>query len=270
MRLGSTRRIIGPACHDVFEPHVGLGDGVREVAQRQQESHADLSRHERAPYLFYDPPRPDGVAERALLVFLHGSGERGTDLELVRQHGLPRLLDAGLEVPFPVASPQCPAGTEWTERLDILDAFVEALLREHRVDPNLVYLSGMSMGGAGTWHLAVARPDRFAAIAPVCGYHTWHGGDPSPVCAIRHVPVWAFHGEEDEIVPADESRVLIDTLAECGGDVRLTLYPGVDHNSWDRAYGDPRLYAWLLAQRRRPRTDDPPGAQRPSPDDATA
>jgi predicted peptidase len=230
------------------------------VARRQQEYQVDLSDHDRAPYLFYDPPRLDGVEERPLLVFLHGSGERGVDLDLVRMQGLPRLLDAGLEVPFPVASPQCPAGSEWTQRLELLDAFVEALLHEHRVDPNRVYLSGMSLGGAGTWHLAVERPERFAAIAPVCGYHTWPEGDASPVCAIRHVPVWAFHGEEDEVVPADASRELVDTLEACGGDVRLTLYPGVGHNSWDRAYGDPRLYAWLLAQRRRTRTDGPAGA----------
>lgn len=244
-------------------PTSGSETGYAEVAPRQQELQAVLSEHDRAPYLFFDPRQGATTEARALLIFLHGSGERGTDLDLVRLHGLPRLLDAGLDVPFPVASPQCPTGTEWSQRLDVLEAFVEALLREHAVDPDRVYLSGMSMGGAGTWHLAVARPDRFAAIAPVCGYHTWPEGDPSPVAAIRHVPVWAFHGEEDEVVPADASRALIDTLEACGGNVRLTLYPGVGHNSWDRAYADPRLYAWLLAQRRRAHLAGPPGLMGP-------
>jgi predicted peptidase len=244
-------------------PAPGSETGCAEMAQRQQALQAILSEHDRAPYLYFDPPRRDGAEERALLIFLHGSGERGSDLDLVRLQGLPRLLDAGLEVPFPVASPQCPVGTEWAERLDVLEAFVEALLREHPVDPDRVYLSGMSMGGAGTWHLAVAQPERFAAIAPVCGYHVWPDGDPSPVRAIRDVPVWAFHGEEDEVVPADASRSLVDTLEACGGNVRLTLYPGVGHASWDRAYADGRLYAWLLAQRRRARVARPPGGAAP-------
>jgi predicted peptidase len=110
------------------------------------------------------------------------------------------------------------------------------------VDPDRVYLTGISMGGYGTWHLGARYPERFAAVAPICGYGLVSQGFPGRVCNLRDVPVWAFHGKQDEIVPPAECQELVDTLRACGGTVRFTVYPDADHDSWTRTYANPELY----------------------------
>jgi predicted peptidase len=122
---------------------------------------------------------------------------------------------------------------------------LDELQREFAVDRERVYVTGVSMGGYGTWALALAGPDRCAAIAPICG-----GGNASQVCAIRHVPTWVFHGEQDYIVPLAESRKMVEALRACGGSVWLTTYPDLGHDSWTRTYNNPHFFAWLFAQRR--------------------
>ena len=119
------------------------------------------------------------------------------------------------------------------------------LLATLRADPDRVYLTGLSMGGFGTWSLAMAYPDRFAAIAPICG-----GGDPQLACALKDVPVWAFHGAKDPTVPLEQSEQMVQALEACGGNVRLTVYPEADHDSWPETYANPDLYAWFLSHAR--------------------
>jgi predicted peptidase len=199
-------------------------------------------------YLLYLPPGYGSVPEMGwpLMLFLHGIGERGDDLELVKRHGIPRILETGEDLPFVAVSPQCPDGAWWTELVESLDGLLDHVLAQHAVDRDRVYLTGLSMGGYGAWALAIAHPERFAALAPVCG-----GGDPSQVCALKDVPVWAFHGARDPVVPVRASQEMVDALRACGGDARLTVYPEAGHDSWTQTYDDPRLYEWFLARRRR-------------------
>lgn len=196
-------------------------------------------------YLFYLPPtfRADSGERWPLLLFLHGAGERGSNLDLIRAHGIPRRIDEGENLPCIVASPQCPEGERWS--VEALSALLDEIERQYPIDLDRVYVTGMSMGGVGTWDLAITQPDRFAAIAPICGR-----GEPSRVCAIAHLPVWAFHGSKDVTVPLERSQEMVDALQRCGGNVRLTIYPNAGHDSWTRTYSNPELYMWLFAQRR--------------------
>jgi predicted peptidase len=188
-----------------------------------------------------------------LIVFLHGAGERGSDIEQLKQHGIPRVAEENADFPFIAVSPQCPTGTWWSFELEPLAALVKHLLSAYDVDPDRVYLTGISMGGYGAWNLAVAQPELFAALAPVCG-----GGDPDTVCAIKQVPVWAFHGALDNVVLLRESRKMVDALRACGGRVRFTIYPNAGHDSWTRTYNNPRLYEWLLSHYRGEPVELPP------------
>ena len=201
-------------------------------------------------YLSFTPrgrPDPEGWP---LVLFLHGAGERGADVARVAACGLPFDLAGGIELPARVVAPQCPTDTTWSQHLDGLLLLLDHVLAEGDVDPERVILTGLSMGGTGAWHLAVVAPERFAALAPVCAQDTWFIGDATFVDALRRVPVWAFHGEDDDVVPADASREHVATLRAAGVDARLTLYPGVGHDSWKQAYATPELWTWAFEQRR--------------------
>lgn len=177
-----------------------------------------------------------------LILFLHGAGERGTDIELLKLHGIPRVVEENPNFPYIAVSPQCPEGSWWPLHLSDLNALVEQILLLYKVDTDRIYLTGLSMGGYGAWNLATAYPDRFAAVAPICG-----GGDPDTVCAMKNVPVWAFHGEQDNVVLLRESRKMVDALRECGGSVRFTIYRNAGHDSWTKTYQNPRLYEWFIS-----------------------
>lgn len=197
-----------------------------------------------ARYLLYLPAGYDeNEGDWPLLLFLHGAGERGDSLDLAKAHGPPRLVEAGQDLPFIVVSPQAPRDTWWGT--DVLNALLDEVVGNHRVDEDRVYVTGLSMGGFGTWALAAAYPQRFAAIAPVCG-----GGEPVLACNARNVPTWAFHGALDEVVPLARSEEMVRALEACGGDVRLTVYPEAGHDSWTETYANPGLYEWLLQHRR--------------------
>jgi predicted peptidase len=198
-------------------------------------------------YLLYQPKDYAARRDWPLVLFLHGAGERGDDLALLTLHGLPKLVAQGQDFPFFIVSPQCSEASWWpweVERLGVLLAHVTA---QHAIDRSRIYLTGLSMGGYGTWHLAVRYPELFAAIVPICG-----GGETLPRLAGRlaRLPIWAFHGDTDDIVPLAESERMVAAVNAAGGDAKLTVYPGVGHNAWDRAYGEAALYQWLLAQRR--------------------
>lgn len=178
-----------------------------------------------------------------LLIFLHGSGERGNDLEKVKAHGPPKYAVARRNFPFVLVAPQVPEGMAWDS--DALEALRADLVARLPIDADRVLLTGLSMGGYGTWNYAVDHPDRLAAIAPVCG-----AGDSDRAERIVHLPVWAFHGAQDTAVPLAGDQEMVDAVNAAGGRVKFTVYPDVGHNAWDPAYADPALYEWLLAQRR--------------------
>lgn len=180
-----------------------------------------------------------------LVLSLHGAGERGTDLDLVASAGIPRLAEAGHEFPFVVASPQCPEPSQWVAEVTVLARLLDEVVAEHSIDPSRVYVTGFSMGGFGAWSLAVRYPERFAAVAPICG-GLWNQGV-EPICRL---PVWTFHGEDDTTVPIAFTEEIVEGLEALGADVRLTRYPGVGHDSWTQTYDDPELYDWLLSHRR--------------------
>lgn len=204
----------------------------------------------RLDYLLYLPPGyAEGEVAWPLVLFLHGAGERGSDLEAVKRHGIAKLVERQ-DFPSIAVSPQCPTGAYWTQLTPALAGLVDEVTASYTVDESRLYLTGLSMGGFGAWHLAVEHPDRFAAVAPICGGGLESAGFPGRVCALRDVPVWAFHGARDEVVPPRQSEALVEELRRCGGNVRLTLYPDCGHDSWTRTYEDPELMRWLLAQRR--------------------
>jgi predicted peptidase len=194
------------------------------------------------PYLIYMPGMycPDVDEQWPLIVFLHGSGERGSNPELVKKNGPPALIGDWEDSPFFLVSPQCPEGEVWDN--ERLMALVKEIRGKYHIDSTRMYLTGLSMGGYGTWNLASTYPGVFAAIAPVCG-----GGSRLLAHKLKDTPVWAFHGEEDNIVPPSESLRMTEAVNTAGGNAILTLYPGIGHNSWEPAYANTELYTWLLS-----------------------
>jgi predicted peptidase len=204
-------------------------------------------------YLLFLPAGYENEKEKEwpLMLFLHGAGERGTNLTKVTVHGPPKIVKERADFPFILVSPQCPPGQTWSDEtlLGLLDEVVES----HRVDATRVYLTGLSMGGYGTWSLGLKNPDRFAAIAPICG-----GGDYLPVllpapgkqAALKNLPVWVFHGAKDSLVPLSESQRMVDALKWAGNqNVKFTIYPEAEHDSWTETYQNQELYDWMLQHR---------------------
>lgn len=201
-------------------------------------------------YGLFVPHTYQGDKEAPLILFLHGAGERGDDGSAPVKQGIGNAIKfKGNEKNFPffVIFPQCRQKSSWKadspdaqEALAILDG----IMKEYKIDPKRIYLTGLSMGGYGTWSLAAAYPDKWAAIVPICG-----GGDPATADKIKHIPCWCFHGDLDKAVVVGKSREMIDALKKAGGMPRYTEYPYVGHNSWDPAYVTPELYPWLLSHK---------------------
>jgi len=205
-----------------------------------------IAREVRCNYLIYFPSDYEEGTEPGfpLLMFLHGAGERGDDLDQVKVHGPPKLIEAGEELPFVVVAPQCPAEQWWTP--EIPDAVMTKVVGQHNIDVDRVYVTGLSMGGYGTWLLANAHPGRFAAIAPICGPFAWV--EPQNFVDL---PIWCFHGAMDATVPVEDSIKMVKMLRGAGCDVRFTVHPDAEHDSWTETYANPGLYEWLLGQRRK-------------------
>lgn len=194
-------------------------------------------------YLIYLPKDYQQKPSWPLLLFLHGIGERGNDVALVKKHGPPKLIEAGQDFPFIVVSPQCPPD-QWWEPLEI-KTLLDEIGQNYKVDKDRVYLTGLSMGGFGAWALATYQPNRFAALVPVCG-----GGEPIAAKALAHIPVWAFHGGKDAVVPLARSAQMVEVLKKNKGDAKLTVYPDAGHDAWTQTYANPEVYQWLLEQKR--------------------
>lgn len=225
---------------------VGVSEGLAaedEMPQQPREFEARIMKTVRLDYLLYLPPEYKKTDEEMpLMLFLHGMGERGDELEKVKKHGPPKLIEKGKDFPFIVVSPQCPRWSWWPVEVETLDALLDKLCEEYRVDEDRIYVTGLSMGGYGTWALAEHQPDRFAAIAPICGGHR----KPEELKKIAHLPVWVFHGGKDRTVPVERSKRIVEVLKDAGGDPKLTIYPEAGHDSWTKTYNNPELYDWLL------------------------
>jgi predicted peptidase len=191
-------------------------------------------------YLEYLPPGYALEDKWPLILFLHGSGERGTDLQLVKKHG-PLKVAQEMLLPFVIIGPQCHEKQSWSAEL--LTAFLLTIMNSYAIDPSRVYVTGLSMGGTGTWELAKRSPGLITAIAPICGR-----GSVMNICNLEEMPVWVFHGAKDKIVPLQYSTFMVDKLKECGGNAKLTVYPDKEHDSWTETYENPRLYEWFLEQ----------------------
>lgn len=195
-------------------------------------------------YLLY-LPEGYGKEEKAwpLVLFLHGAGESGDNLEKVKKHGPPKLIEAGKSFPCIVVSPQSP-GRGW--RPETLNALLDDVEAKYKVDKDRVYLTGLSMGGFGTWALAAEHPERFAALVPICG-----GGNPADAAKLKNLPIWVFHGAKDRAVPPSRSEAMVKALREAGAkNVQFTLYPDADHDSWTATYDNPEVWTWLFKQKR--------------------
>ena len=194
-------------------------------------------------YRTVTPANYDPQKEYPLLIFLHGRGEQGDDLDKVLIHG-PFKKVAELELPMIIVAPQSPLDEWW--QADSLSPLVDHLLETLPVDKTRVYLTGLSMGGQGTWRLAMRRPKVFAAIAPICGY-----GRPNHAELLCDTPTWIFHGEKDSTISRNESKRMAEALEKVGNQAKLTLYPNVGHNSWAETYNNPELYEWMLSHQKK-------------------
>lgn len=182
-----------------------------------------------------------------LIIYLHGSSRRGRDVEQVKANGLAPLMDQRDDFEFIVASPQALSKYPWQRcwQPDDLILLLDHLLANYHIDPKRVYLTGLSMGGYGTWAAIGKHAGRFAAAVPICG-----GGDPATAKDIGTLPVWAFHGDDDRVVSAERSKEMVEAVEAANGNAKLTLYPGVGHDSYTRTYANPELYEWLLKHKR--------------------
>lgn len=220
-------------------------DAVMGAGQSEQKLNTEITKAVEIDYLL-SLPKGYGETDRKwpVMLFLHGAGERGENLDLVKKHGPPKLIEQGKQFPFIVVSPQCPSGQWWTEKSDTLMALLDQIESKYAVDPDRIYVTGLSMGGFGTWTLATRHPERFAAIAPICGGGDWYLAD-----RLKDVPVWAFHGAKDSVVPLALSETMVQAIERTGGSARLTVYPEANHDSWTATYDNPELYEWLLSHR---------------------
>jgi predicted peptidase len=194
-------------------------------------------------YLVYLPIDYTPNAQWPLLLFLHGSGQSGDDLELVAKYGPPALIASGKQLPMIAISPQCRTGELWESHR--LLALLNHLEQRFSVDPDRVYISGYSIGGYGTWALAAAAPERFAAAVPVSG-----GGKVEDAKRLASLPIWAFHGDKDDIVPLQRSQEMVDAIRAQGGSAKLTILNGQGHGIEENVFADDKLYDWLFKQRK--------------------
>lgn len=198
-------------------------------------------------YAIYVPADYTPDAWWPAILFLHGKGECGDDGMFHTTVGLGKAIRAHPErFPCVVVLPQMPVGQRWTGPPQHLAlATLDAALGEYNLDRNRIILTGLSLGGYGTWAIGGKHPEKFCALVPVCG-----GGDVDLASDLARLPIWCFHGDADPVVSVELSREMVSAVRESGGTVRYSELPGITHNSWDPAYGDPEVISWMLAQRK--------------------
>jgi len=204
------------------------------------------------PYLLYTPEDYDENQQYPFILFMHGAGEIGPRLDILKDQVIPKLIEDGEDYPFIIASPQLNYGQFWDEEPDLVANFIVQLQSEFPIDPDRIYITGLSLGGSGAWHFALAYPEVPAAVVSMAGFYNY-GSDaaPSNICDVASIPFWVVHGGQDEIVPLAWEQSLVDALTECGGEAQFTIYPDANHDqTFERGFAEPALYAWLLEQHR--------------------
>ncbi|MEQ9460904.1 MAG: prolyl oligopeptidase family serine peptidase [Phycisphaeraceae bacterium] len=182
-----------------------------------------------------------------VVLFLHGAGERGDNLDKVKAWGPPKMIEQGETIPAIVISPQCPDDSWWPQHNDALIALLDDIEANYRVDTDRIYVTGLSMGGFGSWSLAGTIPDRIAAVVPICGGASWYE---ARRIGEHRIPLWAFHGEADNVVEVEESLRAMKSVRAAGHEnVKLTIYPNGNHGAWIPAYADEDMWAWMFEQR---------------------
>lgn len=201
------------------------------------------------PYRLMKPAdyKEDGKDVYPLVIFLHGAGERGDNNVKQLVHGVGDFAKAESRKKHPcfLIAPQCPAGKSWVANSDLVLALIDSVSKEFRIDKKRLYLTGLSMGGYGTWELLSRKPDLFAAAVPICG-----GGDPKKADKLTKIPIWCFHGDKDTAVKVEKSRDMIEAIKKAGGEPKYTEYKGVAHDSWTQTYRDAKVHDWLFAQKK--------------------
>ena len=197
-------------------------------------------------YLYFPEDYNDKTDDFPLLLFLHGGGEAGADIESLQINGPPKMIVEGKEFPFLILAPQLPYKRRFWNTNAIMQ-LLENIISDHRIDRRRIYLTGLSRGGTAAWELAAQYPDTFAALAVVCGmtplpYASWID---------KNMPIWVFHGEEDKVISISESEAMVSKLQDMGYEVSFTKYPNVGHDSWTLAYNNEELYNWLIKQKRK-------------------
>ena len=231
-------------------PYIRAADGTTSSADKVQMAKKftfEKTQRYELNYLLFVPKdySASGGKKWPMILFLHGAGERGTNVWKVATHGPPKNVVENPEFPFILVSPQCPEGKTWSN--DALLGLLDEIMNTYAVDKSRVYLTGLSMGGYGTWSLGLAHPEKFAAIVPICG-----GGTPADAKRLQHLPIWVFHGAKDTAVKPERSEAMVKALKEAGAEhVQYTLYPEAGHDSWTVTYNNPDFYEWLLKQKRR-------------------
>jgi predicted peptidase len=221
-----------------------------------------INKSDTLPYRLLKPVSPESMDQFPLVIFLHGAGERGRDNEVQIKHIAELFEDTRNRGKYPcyVIAPQCPKNDFWADfeakgedvslsempskSMQLVIKLIEQITNEYPIDQSRIYITGLSMGGYGTWDLIARFPNKFAAAVPVCG-----GGSPATAPEIKHIPIWAFHGAKDRIVPPEESRKMIAALHKAGALPGYTEYPDVEHNSWVHAYKEPHLIHWMFSQK---------------------
>lgn len=238
---------------------IGAEEKPQDKFQTAEKFEKQISQTLRLDYLLFLPKEYKSKPDQKwpLILFLHGAGERGSDVWRADIHGPSKYIVSHPEFPFILVTPQCPTNHPWQN--DALLALLDDVEKRYNVDTNRVYLTGLSMGGYGTWSLAFAYPERFAAIAPICGGANSIdvrlailGYAPQRAAALKELSVWAFHGGKDTVVPPEETERLMELLkAAKVGEIKYTLYPDATHNSWSETYNNPELYDWFLKHKRK-------------------
>ena len=202
-----------------------------------------------SPYVVFVPHGYDGKKAVPVVLFLHGAGETKGGGKMPAEVGIgPAIKKREKTFPFLTVIPQSEKRT-WKADSDDGKralAILDEVTKSYKTDPKQTYLTGLSMGGFGTWSIAAAHPEKWAAIVPICG-----GGNTAAAEKIKGIPAWVFHGDKDTAVPVDLSRKMVEALKTAGGAPKYTEYPGVGHNSWDMAYAEKELFPWMLAQKRK-------------------
>ncbi len=245
-------------------------DPNRLFEPRQFSGESEGTAGELLNYRLLKPLDYDPAEHYPLIVFLHGAGERGADNTSQLKHGMKVLCSAEIRQEFPcyVLAPQCPTDQRWAEvdwsirevempektsvPLALTFELIDQMIEHAAIDPSRIYLTGLSMGGYGTWDAISRRPHFFAAAVPICG-----GGDPRVAETLTKTPIWCFHGAADKVVVVGKSRDMVDAIKKHGGEPKYTEYPGVGHNSWTATYKNDELYQWLFSQRRTKRAQQP-------------